>query len=416
MNTPNFVSVVALSLVLAAGVVGTGTVLEPHRAEAAQRNTVSQDVGRPLQAAQKLAGEKKFREAIAKAKEADAVSEKSGHETYLVNEILGSVYLQMRQYANAAGALEKSLATGRLSAEDAAARVKLLGQIYYQAKNYSKTIEYGQRHLKVAGGDVDTMVIVGQSQYLRKQYKAAGGTMQRVIRTARRSGKRVNETWLQLLMSAEYEQNNESGVRSALEQLIRYYPKDKYWIDYLGLVEKDLRGGSTKTALDLMRVKLACGAMRKAKDYTDMAELALQEGMPGDATRVLEKGKAKGMVGEGQEANRYARLTKMAVERAAEDTANFSAGESEAAAMETGDADILFGEAHWTYGKYAESVEAVQRGIGKGVKNRDEAQLRLGLAFLGAGDRSKASAAFKEITAGSPEARIAHLWTLKGSI
>ncbi len=415
MKKQNVVSVIALSLVLATGAVGTATVLVgPSRVEAAQ--SVSPEVGRPLQEAQKLAEAKKFSEAIAKAKEAAAVGKKSEYETYMVNEILGSLYLQTRQYSNAASALETSLGTGQLTGEDATARVKLLSQIYYQEKNYGKAVEYGQRYLQSASNDTDTMVIVGQSYYLQKQYKPAGDMMKKVINNAKRGGGKVNETWLQLLMSIEYEQNNEAGVRDALEDLIRYYPKDRYWRDYLSLVEKDLRGGTTKTALDLLRFRLASGAMQNAKDYTDMAELALQEGLPGDAQRALEKGKAAGVIGEGPQAGRHERLMTMAVEQATPDKANLAAGESEAAAMPTGDADVRFGEAYWTYGEYAKAVEAVQRGIDKGVENMDDSQLRLGMALLGTGDKTKANAAFKKITAGSPEAKIAALWTLKGSM
>ena len=331
----------------------------------------------------------------------------------MINEILGSLYLQTKQYANAAGALEKSLGTGQLAAADSTARVKLLGQIYYQVKNYGKTVEYGQQYLKSAPNDTDTMVIVGQSYYLQKQYKPAGDMMRKVIRSVKG---RPNETWLQLLMSIEYEQNNEAGVRDSLEDLIRYYPKDRYWRDYLALVEKDLRGAPTKTALDLLRFRLSSGAMQNAKDYTDMAELALQEGLPGDAQRALEKGKVAGVIGEGPQAGRHERLMTMATEQAAPDKANLAAGESEAAAMPTGDADVLFGEAYWTYGDYASAVEAIQRGLGKGVENEDDAQLRLGMALLGTGDKAGAAAAFKKITAGSPQAKIAALWTLKGSI
>ncbi len=415
MKTHNIVSAIAMSVLLAAGVAGTGTVLEIHRAEAAQ-NTVSPKVGKPLQQARDLAGAKKFKEAIAKAKQADAVAKKTNYETYLVNEILGSAYLQAGQYSNAAKTLEKSLVTGQLSAEDLTNRVKLLSQVYYQVKNYSKAVEFGQRYVREAGNDIDTMVIVGQSQYLLKRLKSAGNTMRAVIRTAQRGRKKVSETWLQLLMTIEFQQNNQAGVRSTLEQLINYYPKDRYWRDYMTLVEKDLRGGTQKIGLDLLRFRLASGSMRNAKSYTDMAELALQESLPGDALRVMEQGKAKGVLGKGPQADRHARLMTMAKEKAAEDQATLSAGEAEAAAQESGDADVMFGEAYWTYGQYEKAVAAIERGIGKGVKNMDEAHLRLGLAFLGAGDKPKATAAFKKITAGSPEAQIAHLWTLKGSI
>jgi tetratricopeptide (TPR) repeat protein len=416
MKKQNVVSVIALSLALVMGAVGTATVLfNPHRAEAAQ-NSVSPAVGNPLQEARKLAEAKNFSEAIAKAKEADAVAKKSDYETYMISEILGSIYLQARQYANAAATLERSIATGQLAPEDATNRIKLLSQVYYQVKNYRKAVQYGRQFLQSAGNDIPTMVIVGQSQFLLKQFKQASASMRGVIRAAQRSRTKISETWLQLLMTSEYNLKNDSGVRDALEQLLRLYPNDRYWTDYVGHIEKDLRGASTKTALDLLRFRLASGAMKGAKDYTDMAELSLQEGLPGDAQRALETGITAGVIGKGDQAGRHERLMNMAVERATEDKAGLAAGDAEAAALATGDADVSFGEAYWTYGEYAASVVAVERGISKGVQNMDGALLRLGLAHLGAGDKAKAAAAFKKITAGSPEAAIAKLWTLKGSI
>lgn len=415
MKKQNVVSVIALSLVLVTGMVGIATVLfTPQHAQAAQ--SVSPAVGNPLQEARKLAEAKNFSEAIAKAKEADAVAKKSDYETYMISEILGSIYLQARQYANAAATLERSIATGQLSPEDSTNRVKLLGQVYYQVKNYRKAVQFGQQYLKSAGNDIATMVIVGQSQYLLKQYKQASATMRNVIRAARRSRTKISETWLQLLMTSEYNLGNESGVRAALEQLVRLYPNDRYWTDYVGNVEKDLRGASTKTALDILRFRLSSGAMQGEKDYTTMAEIALQEGLPGDAQRALEAGTAAGIIGKGEQAGRHERLMNMSVTQATEDKANLAAGEAEAAALATGDADVSFGEAYWTYGNYAASVVAIERGISKGVENMDNAQLRLGLAYLGTGDKAKSAAALKKITAESPEAAIAKLWTLKGSI
>ncbi len=416
MKKQNVVSAIAMSLVLAAGAVGPATILLSPQPSVAAEQTLSTAVGRPLLAARDLANEQKFDEALVKAKEADAVSGKTPYEEYMVSEIMGSIYLQSRQYANAAQTLERSVATGQLAPQDLAARIKLLSQVYYQVKNYRKAIEYGQQVLQGAANDTETMVIVGQSQYLLGQHQAAASTMRNVVRTAQRARATVQETWLQLLLAAEYELGNSDGVRATLQQLVRLYPTDRYWRDYVSQVEQSLTGSSTKTALDILRFRLSSGAMESAKDYTDMAELALQEGLPGDAQRALESGQEAGLIGTGPDASRHERLMTMAVERATDDKANLTAGAAEAAAMEAGDADVSFGEAYWTYGQYAEAIEAIQRGIEKGVSNADEAQLRLGMAYLGAGNRSQANAAFRQITSGTPEAQIAALWALKGSL
>ena len=416
MKKQNVVSAIAMSLVLAAGAVGPATVLLSPQPAVAAEQTLSTEVGRPLIEARDLLNEKKFDEALAKAREADAVADKSPYESYMVAEILGSIYLQSRQYGNAAQTLERTIDSGQLAPADMAARIKLLSQLYAQVRNHGKTIEYGLRALESNPGDNATRFSVGSSQYQSNQFQAAAATMRRAIRTAQQARTRPDENWLQLLLASEHQLGNKDGVRNALQQLVRLYPSDQYWGDYVAQVEEGLTGSSTKTSLDILRFRLSSGAMEGANDYTIMAEIALQEGLPGDAQRALESGQEAGLIGTGSDASRHERLMTMASEQVSEDRASLEAGAAEAAAMEKGDADVSYGEAFWTYGQYAEAIEAIQRGIEKGVTNMDDAQLRLGMAYLGAGNRSQANAAFKQITSGTPEAQIAALWALKGSI
>ena len=58
------------------------------------------------------------------------------------------------------------------------------------------------------------------------------------------------------------------------------------------------------------------------------------------------------------------------------------------------------------------AIEAYQAGIKKGVKDKDEAQLRLGVAYLNQNKRPQAAEAFKAITPTSPWAQLARLWNL----
>ena len=79
----------------------------PHVAVAAEKApTVKPTVGKPLQAAQEFLKKKQFKEAVASAEQAEAVSGKTPYETYLVNEILAIAYIQSGNIATSEKVLD----------------------------------------------------------------------------------------------------------------------------------------------------------------------------------------------------------------------------------------------------------------------------------------------------------------------
>ena len=88
---------------------------------------------------------------------------------------------------------------------------------------------------------------------------------------------------------------------------------------------------------------------------------------------------------------------------------------AEAKAAPTGDPEVHVGEIYWVNGQADRAVAAYQAAIKKGVKDKDEAQLRLGVVYLGQNKRPQANDAFKAITPTSPWAQLARLWTLYGA-
>ena len=413
MNTPKTVSRAALALTLSVGVVGAGFVMAPVAVMAASKEkapTVSPAVGKPLQEAQNLMKAGKFKEAAAKAKEAVDLPNKSAFETYMANEILGGAYLKAGDYASAAKALEASVDTGEVKGEDKTQHLKMLAQIYYNVKNYSKTIELGGQYLKDQAGDTDILLVVAQSHYLQKDFKKASESLRALIRAQEASGKPAKEDTYSLLMSSEFEQKNDAGVQEVLTTLVQKYPKPQYTKDLISMYERELKGGTTKTSLDIYVVKFHAGVFTTAQEYTEMTELALQDGLPGLAKKVMGKGVAAGVLGQGAQKDREARLLNMANTQADTDQKNLEKGESEAQKQKTGEALVKYGEAYWSYGMYDKAIAATEAGIAKGVLNMDDAKLRLGIANKAAGKNAQANEAFKSIVPGTVPAKIANLW------
>jgi hypothetical protein len=406
MKTLKIVSRVAMSFAL---VAGAGTLMSTTVLAADKAPTVSPAVGKPLQEAQSLLKAGKAKEAAGKAREGAAAA-KSPYETYVSNEILTAACLKSQDYACATSAVDASLATGQVPAEDRAQKQKMLVQINYQTKSYAKAAEMGVQYLKERPGDGDVQVMVSQSYYLQKDYKRAADMLRGMVRSADAAGRPVKEDTLQLLMSAEYEQKNDAGVEAALEQLVQRYPKPQYTKDLISTKEKGLRGGTTKTSLDVAVIKFQAGVFTSADDYTEATQLALQDGLPGLGKKIMEKGQTAGVLGQAASKDREARLLNMVNNQVATDQKNLEKGEAEAQKQKTGDALVKYGEAYWSYGMYDKAIAATEAGIAKGVTNADDAKLRLGIAYQAAGKKQQANEAWKGITPGSVPAQLASLW------
>jgi TolA-binding protein len=404
-------SMIALSLVLATGMVGVGAVVAPQAAWAQKAPSVRGEIGKPLQQAQELLKKKQFKEALAAAEKAAAVGNKSPYETYLVNEILAIAYIQSGQAAKGIAAWEASLATGQVPADQVAQKVKTIATVHYQSKNYPKAIEYAQRYMKENGADNDLMVIIGQSYYLQKNFKQAAETLRTTVKNAESAKRNPDKVWLELLMSAEYELGNTDAVAATMEKLILLYPDPKYWAQFVQMSERTLRG-NPHVELDVARIKYHSGIMSTDREYTQMAEIALQEGLPCEGKAVLEKGNSAGVLGQPANKEREARLLALAVKQCDADTKTLPQGVAEAAKQAKGDATVKFGEAYWSMGDNDKAVELVTAGVTKGVDNKDDAQLRLGIAHISAGRRAEGLAAFKSIAPGTQAEKIANLWRI----
>lgn len=212
MKLNTSVSRIALSLALAFGVAGAGTILAPGAYAAEKAPTVSAAVGKPLQEAMNLLKGGKAKEAQAKAQEAAAAA-KTPYEVLVSNQIIINTALKNNDYTTASKAIEAAIGTGQLQPADKTSFNKTLVQIYYQQKNYPKTIETAQAYLKDVPNDTDTVVLIGQSYYLQNDFKKAAETLHGLVK----SSPTVKEDTLSLLMSADYKLNDDAAVRQDLE-------------------------------------------------------------------------------------------------------------------------------------------------------------------------------------------------------
>lgn len=415
MKTKLALSTATLAVALSLGLVAGGAILVPKAAFAAAKKEEKDDkkavltpkFGKPLQEADALMKAKDFNGALAKLQEVDKMSGKNPYETYLVDELLGLTYVNLQNYPEAAKRFEPTITAGFLDPAQTASRIKAVAQIYYQSKDYPKAIEWVNKST-AQDPDPEVQVLAGNAYYIQKDFKNAALELRKALKMAEAKGIPAKKEWLELQMSADYESKDTPAVQRDLEMIVASYPEPKYWTDLLNLVEKTLKDKSQRTSLDIYRLMFATNAMTAEGEFTEMANIASQQALPGEAKRVLMQADSKGLLG----ASNKALLTK-ANAAADADLKSLPATEAQARAQKTGDADVKFGEAYASHGQYDKAIEAIQRGIGKGVKDKDDAQLRLGLAYLGAGKTAEAKAAFAAISPGTNAATFAHLWNIQ---
>ena len=173
-------------------------------------------------------------------------------------------------------------------------------------------------------------------------------------------------------------------------------------------------GGTDKTRLNVYRLATEVNAMRRGDDYTEMAQLAIEQGMPGEAQAALEAAFEKKFFTDARDVERNQRLLATAKQQSATDRGTLARQEKDAAAAKTGEAELRVGQAYISYGQIPQGLAAVQRGIAKGgLKNPAEAQLVLGIAHLRAGNKAEAVKAFKAVKGDETLARLGNLWALR---
>lgn len=394
-------------------VAGAAIVAATLLAGAAQaQESLRPEIGRPLQAAQELIKAQRYKEALGKVREAEAVGARNANETFLIERMRIAAASGAGEVDTAARSFEALSGSARVSGPDKVRMIESIAVGYYRAQQYAKAMQWSQRYFRDGGtsGAIRTMLI--QSQYLSGDFAGAAKELTAEINAAERAGSPPSEDRLKLLLNAATRQGDNSAYVFAVEKLVTYYPKKEYWVDLLSRMQRKSTF-SDRLALDTYRLSLATGSMTASADYMEMAQLALQADLPTEGKQVVDKGFASGVLGAGAEAERHKRLRDLVVKRLAEASATQGQDEKAALAAKSGDGLVAVGMNIVYSGQPAKGVQLMQQGIAKGgLKRLEDAKLHLGIAQLLAGDKAKAQTTFRSVQGADGTADLARLWML----
>lgn len=404
----------ALALAIA-GLFACGGSIDGHLglASAVAQEALRPEVGKPLQAAQDLLKARKYSEALAKVREADAAPNKTANESFTIERMRGAVAQAAGDYDTASKSFEAQINSGKLPAAEQLKLMEALAGTAYRAKDYKKSAVWAQRYLTSGGtnGQIRTLLI--QSEYLSGDFAQVNKELQAEFSADEKSGRAPSEERLQMLANAQLRLNDNAGYVATIERLVANYPKKQYWADLISRIRRK-PGFSDRLSLDVYRLQLSTGNLTTAADFLEMAQLALQAGDAGEGKTIVEQGFASGALGKGTDAERHGRLKALAEKKVAEARANVAQAEAEANADKTGDALVSLGYSLVGDGQADKGVALIEKGIAKGgLKNPEDAKLHLGLAQAKAGQRAKATQTLRSVRGTDGTADLARLWVLE---
>jgi len=375
-----------------------GAVAQDKNAQAAAAAQPKPDTVRPelfklLDPAQvkPLMDAKNYGEVQNRITQAEAFPDKTPYESYVLNRMKLSLATAKGDDQGSIAALEAIMASGKLSDADKPQFTQALAGMYYNAKNYPKAIEWFKRfQAENPNSDAANAPLV-RSYYLSGDYANAMKLLRPQLEAADKAGKAASSEDLRLYASAAVKVKDDDAYQYGLEQLIAHYPNDDVWMDaiYRGVVRK--KGFNEINYTDVLRLEFAAVKVLTPEMYTELAELALKDGFPTEAKKVVDAGFAANVLGTGANAAQHRQLRDRATKEAANDAKNIASGEASAAKSKTGAGLVNLGWAYVTMDQFDKGIPFIEQGIAKGgLKVPDEAKLRLGLAYLRAGQKDKA--------------------------
>lgn len=368
---------VATAFVLGTAALAVATM----PADAAMRSSV----GKPLQEALSLAKSGSYAAACSKVKQAEAVGGLSAEENKTAN--------QMKEYVAAAS---KGAACA-----DTAVGIQAKFNADWNARKYRDVIADEDALRQRGVLNAQSMVVIAQAYEGLGDYR---GCMRYADSHASAGAEMVKRGML-----CAFKAGDDNAARALALKLVSQSPTPDNWAQLLKQAEHAKQLSDPQT-LDIYRLKLLTGNLTGADEYFMLSQMLIAARVQNEAAAVVDKGVAAKLLVDA----RAQRLAGMAKKNAADESANISKALAAAQKQKTGDDLIKIGEELSGMGRYADAVDAIKTGIGKGVKDSDNAQIRLAVAQYGAKQKPAAlSSLDKVIKSGSANGKmVAQMWSL----
>lgn len=253
-----------------------------------------------------------------------------------------------------------------LSIEDADPRLKsnvisMLGQLSYSEGNYKTAIDYMEQWISMENNPSSLgFDIIAASYWQLKDKKKALKFSERALCVAKANKSKPKESTYNLLIALYNENERIKDMLPLFEELVRFYPKKRYWTQLSG-VYGELK--EEKKQLSSLEAAHDQRLLDKETEYVSLYQLLMRAEAPLKAARVIEYGLNNDFVEENEKHLKYlAQGWHMAQEL---DKAE-PVYEKAALKSDEGELYVFLGQIYLATDRYNKAKQALQLGLKKG--------------------------------------------------
>ena len=253
-----------------------------------------------------------------------------------------------------------------LSMDDADPRLKsnvisMLGQLSYAEGSYKTAIDYMEQWIAMETNPSSLgFDIIAASYWQLKDKKKALKFSERALCVAKANKSKPKESTYNLLIALYNENQRIKDMLPLFEELVRFYPKKRYWTQLSG-VYGELK--QEKKQLSSLEAAHDQRLLDKENEYVSLYQLLMRAEAPLKAARVIQYGIEKEFVKENEKHLKYlAQGWHMAQEL---DKAE-PVYEKAAIKSEEGELYVFLGQIYLATDRYKKAKQALQLGLKKG--------------------------------------------------
>lgn len=349
-----------------------------------------------LQKAQEAIEAKNYAEAVS-ILDAMKNSEKKPLNDYELSNVLNLyafVYYSKEDYPSALKAYKEITELAEAPDGTKVAALYSLAQLYFVTENFPKAVDSLLEWFKVApeaSKGANQYVLLGQGYYQLKNFDKALFNVNKAVDMYKSKGKVPKENWYGLQRFLYYEKNNYKKVVEILDELLVHYPKKQYWMQ-MSAMQAELKSDSKQLAA--METAYVQGMLEKEKELINMAYLFLANEVPYKAAKVLDTGIREKKI---EPTSKNLELLGNAWRQSQEIKKAIPEMAKAAAKSEKGELWARLGNIYLDNDDFKKAVDAIKKGKKKGgVKRLDTANLVLGMAYYNLKQYDSARKAFNE--------------------
>lgn len=369
----------------------------------AKQPKVSKDAHKDIVALQ-TAVNAKDAAAISTALAAAQAKAKSSDDRYVIGKLQLKAAVDANDTAAMQQAISAVISSGFAQPSELLPLYTSLGKLQYNAKAFDQASASLEQALRLDPGNVDAMVVLAESR--NSQGRAAEGVtlIQKAIATELAAGRKPEENWYKRAVKLAYDAKLPTTTDVAL-QWATAFPTASNWREVIRLYQIGSQADDADL-IDSMRLARAAGALQGESDYFRYTNALVSKGYAGEAKAVLEEGFASKAIDKSRAT--FSQLYTLASSRSQGDRASLGASATAAKAAADAKRAMTTADAYLGYGDYAEAAALYRVALTKNGVDKDLANLRLGMALAGAGDKAGATAALN--AAGGAQSAVAKLW------